>query len=63
MMYRARFSVALSSWGSMRGPQKTLNPECRQEMSILMRQQLPPEAIDVLYPCEERKQDGLPIAA
>ena len=26
-------------------------------------QQLPPEAIDVLYRCEERKQDGLPIAA
>jgi hypothetical protein len=26
-------------------------------------QQLPPEAIDVLYQCEERKQDGLPIAA
>jgi len=29
MMERARFSIALSSFGWIRFPQKTWNPECR----------------------------------
>jgi len=34
MMVRARFSIAVSSAGEMRWPQKTLKPECRHVESI-----------------------------
>ena len=37
MMYRARLSIAFSSFGWMRFPQKTWNPECRyvESMAII----------------------------
>jgi hypothetical protein len=36
-MYRANFSMAISSWGNMRCPQRTWNPECRQWESMANR--------------------------
>ena len=36
-MYRAKFSMAVSSRGNIRSPQKTRNPECRQWESMANR--------------------------
>ena len=36
-MYRARFSMAVSSWGNIRCPQKTWNPEGRHLESMAIR--------------------------
>ena len=43
-MYRARFSIALSSFGRMQFPQSTWNPECRHVVSIaiISREIFPP---------------------
>lgn len=48
MMYRARFSIASSSFGWMRFPQKTWNPECRHVESMeIMSLEIFPLAISV----------------
>ena len=37
MMQRLRFSIASSFLGRILGPQTTLNPECRQDISMFIR--------------------------
>ncbi len=56
-MYRARFSMAVSSRGNMRSPQKTWNPECRQLESMAIRSLV---ILPLASPAKRRIEDLMP---